>query len=588
MAKKRRGNPNWTKGVSGNPSGKPKTALARVDNGPTILPEKPTDARMDGWYSMISGIGNSTYDKREGVIFNPPRIISQIEAQNLWRGNDIAARIIEIRPKQMLRAGFELCIADDDTKVEDVKPKAAPGLEGAAGAKPNPFGTKAGAAKPNPFKKDLVETGAPEGVTETEGPSDTDGAQGGKDLAEDIQGRWEELNLEQTLFRAFCYENAYGGAAIIMGAIDGSDNWEQPLDEKTVREFKFLTLLEPQQVVPEAWYLNPLEAKYGEVEIYRINPRTRGGGVNSGGEVYAGTTLVHESRMLIFPGITVSVDQVGELSGWGDSTLTRIWQVLRDFGLTWESASILMNDFAQAVYKIKDLNQLFQADDSTALKVRMQMVELMRSTARAVLIDSEEEFERKATPITGLPEFLDRFERRLTTAAGIPLTLLIGTSPGGLNATGESDTRQFYDDISSEQRQRLLPMIERVVRLLFRAAGKPEPQNWSIEFRPLWQPTDKEKAETRKLVAETDAIYIGSSVYSPEECAVSRFGGDKYSSEMTIDFTAREAQEPAAAPPAKTEQQLQEESLDRDLRLKESEAKVGALAAKTLPPKATK
>ncbi len=158
MAKKtpRRGNPNWKPGVSGNPSGRAKsTAIARRTDGATIIPATPQEIRADGWQSMITGIGDSRYHKGADAVFAPPRLVTYLEAQNLWRGNDIAARIIEIRPKEMLRAGFELCIADDDTKVEDVEPKTAALAPGEKGAAP-----KAGAlgkapakgGKPNPKK----------------------------------------------------------------------------------------------------------------------------------------------------------------------------------------------------------------------------------------------------------------------------------------------------------------------------------------------------------------------------------------------------------------------------------------------------
>jgi hypothetical protein len=41
-------------------------------------------------------------------------------------------------------------------------------------------------------------------------------------------------------------------------------------------------------------------------------------------------------------------------------------------------------------------------------------------------------------------------------------------------------------------------------------------------------------------VAETDTIYINAGVVSPDEVAVSRFGGDEYSDETVIDFDERE------------------------------------------------
>jgi hypothetical protein len=108
-----------------------------------------------------------------------------------------------------------------------------------------------------------------------------------------------------------------------------------------------------------------------------------------------------------------------------------------------------------------------------------------------------------------------------------------------MNATGASDIRLFYDYIKSLQSSYLRPRIERLLRIVMKSADGPtggvEPEQWSFEFRPLWQMNDKETAELRKMVAETDAIYISNGVLTPEEVTQSRYGGDKWSMETVID-----------------------------------------------------
>jgi hypothetical protein len=115
----------------------------------------------------------------------------------------------------------------------------------------------------------------------------------------------------------------------------------------------------------------------------------------------------------------------------------------------------------------------------------------------------------------------------------------MGQAPAGLNATGESDVRWFYDSIKAQQNTVLRPAINKLVQLAFHALKIPEPANWTIRFNPLWQMTEEQQAAIRKTQAETDAIYINAGVVTPEEIALSRFGGDAYSTETVIDADAR-------------------------------------------------
>jgi uncharacterized protein len=366
-----------------------------------------------------------------------------------------------------------------------------------------------------------------------------------KDLAEAIHTRWEELGLVEFLWRLWTFERAYGGGAGLLGVNDGNPDLTQPLNVEKAIKFEFLTPLEPVEVVPVEWYNDPSHKKFGLPSLYQINPISPGGTTATSGLF---TTKVHESRFVIFPGIRVSRRAFSGTSGWGDSILTRLDPVLRDFQITWESAAVLVTDFSQAIFKMKNLVEIVGTDNNNAFKNRMQAIDYGRSVLRAIVIDQDEDFERKTTSLTSLPEILDRFATRLAAAADMPLTLLMGQSPAGLNATGASDIRFFYDRIKAVQVQKLRPVIEYVTRILLQTMGKPEPENWSIDFHPLWQPTDKEKAEARYIQAQTDNLYLTQQVLSPEEVALSRFGGDEYSAETIVDFKARDNMEPAVSP----------------------------------------
>ncbi len=575
-------------------------ALATMRTG-TIAHVIGAAARGDGWQNVLTGIGVSQRDKSTGSTFEPDTLV-QRELENIWRGDDMAARIIETPPNEMLREGFELKIqpeesaaptmpagasagadvepADDDTDADvDVEPvdESEPAPAGTSPKeKPDfafakkrkdgfPFGGKSpGGAQGTPPGKNATQgppgafngppaipmpPQAPPGIVK---PKDDDA----KKQAELMIAKFEDLGLHEKLSDALRYERAFGGAGIFIGADDGLD-MREPLDLESVKSVNWLTVLSAYELYPVKYYSDIKSPKYGEPEIYRIQPSTYIADVDiSAG---AGTSPkpkdaakdvrfaeVHESRFLLFKGIRTSRAQVlaNIAPGWGDSVLVRINRVLADFHLAWGSAAILLSDFAQAVFKVKDLAQLIATDRDDVVIKRAQLIDMMRSTARAVLLDSEEEFERKSTSLAGFHEMLEQLALRLAAAASMPVSLLMGQAPAGLNATGDSDIRFFYDGIKSRQKTDLKPRLERLCLIVFRSKDGPtkgeEPSNWSVEFNPLWQATEKELAEIRQLQATTDKTYIDAGVVTPEEIAASRFSGDKYSVETVLDFEARE------------------------------------------------
>lgn len=478
-------------------NGKSRTAKATGD----VSDASPGLRRRDGWQSALTGIGSEVYDKRQFTFFNVEQVSIQ-QATELWRGDDIAARIIETVPNEMLRQGYDVVIEGDD-KAEQ----------------------------------------------------------------EELVARHEELEVSQRLWEALCGERAWGGSAVMLGVVDGQEDLSQPLRWETVRSFDWLTTLEPTEVSPVYYYTDPRSPQFGQAAVYQLNPMAPGPARAEGNRVpdpIPPMTYIHESRLLVFDGIRVSRRQMGAASGgWGDSVLTRVWPTLRDFNDCYSAAGVLVQDFAQAVFKIKGLAELLALNSDEVVKTRMRAVNLSRSTARAILLDAEEEFDRKQTPVSGLPELLDRFQTRLAAAADMPLTLLMGMSPGGLNATGASDIRFFYDRVRAKQEQKLRPALEKITRLIMLANGG-EPENWSIQFKPLWQPTEAEQVQSRQAQATIDNTYIAAGVLTPEEVAKNRFAGDTYSFDTKIDFEAREMlrleeeREPPEAPSG-TEGEVPEE-----------------------------
>lgn len=83
----------------------------------------------------------------------------------------------------------------------------------------------------------------------------------------------------------------------------------------------------------------------------------------------------------------------------------------------------------------------------------------------------------------------------MSGAADVPVTRMLGQSPKGMNSTGESDLRNYYDHVAAKQKVELTPNLARLDRALIRHALGAEPDDVWYTWRPLYQPSDKEKAE---------------------------------------------------------------------------------------------
>lgn len=458
---KRDGFGRFKKGVSGNPTGVSK-AIAST--------------KTDGWQSALTGIGNSSFDKRLSHSFANSKSFTYQQLIELWRGDDLAARAIEGPPADAFRQGYEIVMGEESSNEK--------------------------------FQKDL-------------------------------EDKLEELKLDTIVERMFAMDRALGGAVLLIGADDGRD-LKEPLRMERVKGVEWLTLLEPMEIRPSRYYEDPKNAKYGEPEYYELSTyQEPGDGMVplEGRAVPSKHHLIHETRLIVLKGIQVSRYQVSNRDVarfWGDSVLTRIFDILRDFNLAFQSAGIIVTDFAQAVYHIENLMQLV-IKSPEKVQERLRAIELGRSTARAVVLDTNEKFDRQSTNIGGLPDLLEQLSLRLAAAVDMPLSLLMGQAPKGLGADSEGDLRLYYDKIRSFQKRKVAPILKPIITMIMKSMReRGVPKKWDIKFNPLWQLTDAEIAEARLTQARTDSMYVKAGALFPDEIRNSRWKGG-YSYETQID-----------------------------------------------------
>lgn len=357
-----------------------------------------------------------------------------------------------------------------------------------------------------------------------------------------------ELQVTRVVREAWTWSRVFGGGAVLIGADDGRDASE-PLDETALRSVLYITAVHSRELWPQSWELDPISRRFGEPVLYQLTRQGGGGAMD--------TSLVHHTRLVRFEGMPTTRARRIALKGWGESYLQRTYDLLREWNGAHAAVADLLQQASIGVLKMNNLMEIVGGDDGS-FKERMDAMDTARSVARSVLIDAQgESYERvEVGALSGIPDIIDRFSYRFAGALEIPVSILLGREPAGLNATGESDVRNWYDTLDADRETVLKPALQRLVHLLLVSQNGPTsaqvPAGWSIELPPLWEPTEKEKAELRKTVAETDAIYARDiGAVTPDEIARSRFRPEGWSMETEVSLDERtEPTPPAIAPGA--------------------------------------
>lgn len=357
-----------------------------------------------------------------------------------------------------------------------------------------------------------------------------------QEAGEKLTSALMDLKVKKRFMELVMRLRGFGGGIILVNVTDGQTDPSKPIDMDRLESVDSLTVFEPGEAMVYQWGGNPFTGEYGEPASWQISPRLVGKDTPGSGML----SQVHPSRVISVSGPQISRFDLNWKHGFGLSTIDRVWQVVSRFDQMHLSAAALVDDFAQAVFKIRGLFHSMRTNGGQDVRNRLRLMDEYRSVARGIAIDAEgEEFERKSTPVTGLDGLLNIWGDRLAGAAEMPRMVMQGKSPSGLAATGDADVRMWYDGLAKDQGLYIEPGLSYLVKLLCQAKNGPTkgkvPEDWSITFNPLWQPTESEKATTRKTMAETDQIYVIAGVVDVDEVRQSRFGGDEYSIETNLE-----------------------------------------------------
>jgi len=285
--------------------------------------------------------------------------------------------------------------------------------------------------------------------------------------------------VEQALKRA----SLYGGQALYIGL---ADDPSKPLSLDRVRKggLQHVNVIDRDELTPVDIVDDVTSPRHGEPEYYETNNGAR----------------IHHSRLAIFRGPESQSDD----DHWGDSLLESVHDAVTQAAGGSGNVASLLYEAKVDVWKIPGFMEGLQSQQYQDLVTkRVRLAAYAKGNIGALMMDAEEEYEQKELSFAGLRDLMMAFYQIASGAADIPMTRLLGQSPGGLQSTGEHDLKNYYDRISGEQELVIRPSLETLDECLIRSALGSRPVEIDYIWASLWQMSDLQRAEIGERNANT-------------------------------------------------------------------------------------
>lgn len=304
--------------------------------------------------------------------------------------------------------------------------------------------------------------------------------------------------LRDRLKTGLSWGRLYGGAAGLI-LIRGQDDLSAPLDISTILPgtFQGLYILDRWTgITPDAELVSdPGDMDFNLPMWYNIMD-ARGNSI----------ARVHHSRLVRFTGRELPfIEATAELY-WGESEVESLYDDLRKHDNVSHNMANLTFRANMDTMTVQNLEQLLSVSSAAQQKRFwdvMQAQSVIRSNFGIQLVNREDQITNTQYTFTGLKDVYDSMCLDLSGASHIPVTKLFGRSPAGMNATGESDMKNYYDYVESQRESKLRPILERLLPVILMSTMGRVPDAVDVQFPPLWTPTAKEIGEIAHSKAQT-------------------------------------------------------------------------------------
>jgi len=333
-------------------------------------------------------------------------------------------------------------------------------------------------------------------------------------------------SVKQELTDAIRWARLYGGSLALMIIRGENEKLDQPLDLDALPPdcFQGLLVLDRATGVTPSTELvcNLDDPDYGLPEYYTVDMNSEN----------AATLKIHHSRVLRFVSRELPRMEMIEEEYWGASELEHMWASVLQYETITASISELTNKASISTMKLGNLGELYSlGTEETKARIDAVIAEMgyLMTSHGTLLLGPEDSMERQAYSFDGLKDIHEVAMLNVSGAAEIPVTKLFGRSPAGMNATGESDMRNYCEMISGLQERMLRPALERLLPVMVISCWGYLPEDLGFVFNPLTTMTPEQVGDiAMKFSATVEDTYEAGLITRNEARAELRALGEKY------------------------------------------------------------
>jgi phage-related protein (TIGR01555 family) len=151
---------------------------------------------------------------------------------------------------------------------------------------------------------------------------------------------------------------------------------------------------------------------------------------------------------------------------------------------------------------------------------RMRDLVTFRDNYGILIADNSEDIQQIDTSLADYTDVVNNQYQIFASECAIPAAKLLSTSPQGMNATGEFEMKNYNQEVSKVQENRMTPILHAHYERLLRSEIYPKFDLKSLEYDITWNPLDNptaiDVATVENMKAQTDATLVHSQAITPD------------------------------------------------------------------------
>ena|GEM_PF-196421 len=299
-------------------------------------------------------------------------------------------------------------------------------------------------------------------------------------------------NIKQEITNMLRWARLYGGAAAVMVIKGQEDMLDQPLDFDMLGPGCFRGLIVVDRVrglYPSLELEDDMDdPEFGYPRYYNVILD------DTSGE----TLQIHHSRLLMARGRMLPIQEEINEEYWGASEIEHVYEELQKRNATSANIAQLVFQANVSAMRIGNFGEaLAMGTEEQKRKVieSIYNVNRIKNSFGLLLMGNEDSYEQHPYSFAGIAEVYESFMMDMAGAAEIPATKLFGRSPQGMNATGESDMKNYYEMLAQLQERNLRPAMEKLLPVMAMSLWGMIPEDMEIVFEPLMTTTPDQRAD---------------------------------------------------------------------------------------------